>query len=151
MLQTGNFDTKEIEKIGRQEPVMGYGGFLKGVKAENQYGQNFRDLAKKSFNCWYKYLYSSNLDVSSFLLSQLLPLSIALKLQNLQLLHCFIHERFNDDISFEITCIFPHAPLTFSGNKCIVFLHFIEVLKESWKNCELSQWIIDWAMKKISH
>ena len=35
MLATGNFDTKAIEKIAKQEPVVGYGGFLKGVKAEN--------------------------------------------------------------------------------------------------------------------
>lgn len=27
---------------------MGYSGFLKGVKAENHYGQAYRDLAKRS-------------------------------------------------------------------------------------------------------
>lgn len=51
MLQTGNFDTKAIEKITKQEPVMGYGGFLKGVKSENHYGQSFKEIAKKSINC----------------------------------------------------------------------------------------------------
>lgn len=48
MLQTGNFDKKAFEQITKQEPVVGYGGFLKGVKAENQYGVSYRELAKKS-------------------------------------------------------------------------------------------------------
>jgi hypothetical protein len=32
----------------KQEPVVGYGGFLKGIKAENDYGSSFKDLAKRS-------------------------------------------------------------------------------------------------------
>lgn len=48
MLQTGDFDKKKLEQITKQEPVVGYAGFLKGVKAENQYGQSYRDLAQKS-------------------------------------------------------------------------------------------------------
>jgi hypothetical protein len=48
MLQTGEFDKKVIEKISKQEPVVGYAGFLKGVKAENDYGQSFKDIAKRS-------------------------------------------------------------------------------------------------------
>jgi hypothetical protein len=48
MLRTGDFDMKAIEKITKQEPVVGYSGFLKGVKAENHYGQAYRDLAKRS-------------------------------------------------------------------------------------------------------
>lgn len=42
MLRTGNFDKKTFEVITKQEPVVGYGGFLKGVKAENQYGVCYR-------------------------------------------------------------------------------------------------------------
>ena len=48
MLQTGQFDKKTVEKLNKQEPVVGYGGFLKGIKAENDYGSSFRDLAKRS-------------------------------------------------------------------------------------------------------
>lgn len=48
MLQTGDFDKKKFEQITKQEPVVGYGGFLKGVKAENQYGVSYRELAKKA-------------------------------------------------------------------------------------------------------
>jgi hypothetical protein len=48
MLKTGDFDKITFEQITKQEPVVGYGGFLKGVKAENQYGVSYRDLAKKS-------------------------------------------------------------------------------------------------------
>ena len=48
MLKTGDFDKKTFEKITKQEPVVGYGGFLKGVKADNQYGVSYRELAKKS-------------------------------------------------------------------------------------------------------
>ena len=48
MLQTGQFDKKQIERLNKQEPVVGYGGFLKGVKAENEYGQSYRDLAKRA-------------------------------------------------------------------------------------------------------
>ena len=33
MLKTGDFDKKTFEQITKQEPVVGYGGFLKGVKA----------------------------------------------------------------------------------------------------------------------
>lgn len=33
MLETGNFDKKTIEIMTKQEPIVGYGGFLKGVKA----------------------------------------------------------------------------------------------------------------------
>lgn len=33
MLMTGNFDKKTFEDITKKEPVVGYGGFLKGVKA----------------------------------------------------------------------------------------------------------------------
>lgn len=42
MLQTGEFDKKAIERITKQEPIVGYGGFLKGVKAENEYAQSYR-------------------------------------------------------------------------------------------------------------
>lgn len=52
MLQTGDFDKKKFEQITKQEPVVGYGGFLKGVKAENQYGVSYRELAKKSIQGW---------------------------------------------------------------------------------------------------
>ena len=52
MLQTGDFDKKKFEQITKQEPVVGYGGFLKGVKAENQYGMSYRELAKKSIQGW---------------------------------------------------------------------------------------------------
>lgn len=48
MLQTGNFDKKAIQNIKKQEPIVGYSGFLKGVKAENNYGQSYRDLAQRS-------------------------------------------------------------------------------------------------------
>ena len=48
MLQTGQFDKKAVEKMNKQEPVVGYAGFLKGVKAENDYGSSFRDIAKRS-------------------------------------------------------------------------------------------------------
>lgn len=54
MLQTGDFDKKTFEQITKQEPVVGYGGFLKGVKAENQYGVSYRELAKKSIQSWSK-------------------------------------------------------------------------------------------------
>ena len=50
MLQTGQFDKKTIQKMNKQEPVVGYAGFLKGVKAENQYGQSYRETAKRSIN-----------------------------------------------------------------------------------------------------
>ena len=33
MLGTGQFDQKAFEKVTKQEPVVGYAGFLKGVKA----------------------------------------------------------------------------------------------------------------------
>ena len=33
MLKTGQFDKKAIESMTKQEPVVGYAGFLKGVKA----------------------------------------------------------------------------------------------------------------------
>lgn len=56
MLQTGDFDKKAFEQITKQEPVVGYGGFLKGVKAENQYGVSYKELAKKSFQCWSSHL-----------------------------------------------------------------------------------------------
>ncbi len=52
MLQTGDFDKKKFEQITKQEPVVGYGGFLKGVKAENQYGVSYRELAKKATLGW---------------------------------------------------------------------------------------------------
>jgi hypothetical protein len=48
MLQTGDFDKKKLEQITKQEPVVGYAGFLQGVKAENQYGQSYRELAQRS-------------------------------------------------------------------------------------------------------
>ena len=38
--------------MNKQEPVVGYGGFLKGVRAENDYGQSFRDIAKRSIQGW---------------------------------------------------------------------------------------------------
>lgn len=34
-----------FSKQRRDEPVVGYTGFLKGVKAENEYAQVYRDLA----------------------------------------------------------------------------------------------------------
>ena len=52
MLKTGDFDKKTYEQITKQEPVVGYGGFLKGVKAENQYGVSYKELAKKSIQSW---------------------------------------------------------------------------------------------------
>ena len=48
MLQTGQIDRKAIEQMTRQEPVVGYAGFLKGAKAENHYGQSYRDVARRS-------------------------------------------------------------------------------------------------------
>ena len=48
MLQTGTFDKKKMEMITKQEPIVGYGGFLKGVKAQNQYAQSFHVLAKRA-------------------------------------------------------------------------------------------------------
>jgi hypothetical protein len=48
MLQTGQFDKKLIEQMSKQEPVVGYAGFLKGVKSENQYGSSFQNIARQS-------------------------------------------------------------------------------------------------------
>ena len=61
MLKTGDFDKITFEQITKQEPVVGYGGFLKGVKAENQYGVSYRDLAKKSIQSWFISILSNKL------------------------------------------------------------------------------------------
>ena len=50
MVQTGPLSQAGFEQTVRQEPVVGYAGFLKGVKAENQYGVSYKDLAKHSIN-----------------------------------------------------------------------------------------------------
>lgn len=48
MVRTGYGDEKLYIKERKQEPVVGYTGFLKGVKAENQYAQVYKDLAVNS-------------------------------------------------------------------------------------------------------
>lgn len=48
MMSTGRLDEKNFQKEHRQEPVVGYTGFLKGVKAENQYAQVYQQLAANS-------------------------------------------------------------------------------------------------------
>ena len=48
MIKTGNMEEKVLMKEHKQEPVVGYTGFLKGVKAENEYAQVYRDLASNS-------------------------------------------------------------------------------------------------------
>jgi hypothetical protein len=48
MMRTGNLNQKIFEDLSKQEPVVGYGGFLKGVKSENQYGQSYQQLAQNS-------------------------------------------------------------------------------------------------------
>ena len=48
MVRTGHGDEKVWMKQRREEPVVGYTGFLKGVKAENQYGKDYRELAANS-------------------------------------------------------------------------------------------------------
>jgi hypothetical protein len=48
MVRTGNTDERVFQKQQREEPVVGYTGFLKGVKAENQYAQPYQQLASNS-------------------------------------------------------------------------------------------------------
>ena len=48
MVRTGRADEKVFAKQSRPEPVVGYTGFLKGVKAENQYAQVYQQLAANS-------------------------------------------------------------------------------------------------------
>ena len=48
MVKTGNLEEKKYLKEHKHEPVVGYTGFLKGVKAENEYAQVYRDLAVNS-------------------------------------------------------------------------------------------------------
>ena len=47
-MQTGNFDEKKFNDVKRPPPVVGYCGFLKGVKAQNQYAQTYEQLARGS-------------------------------------------------------------------------------------------------------
>ena len=47
-MRTGIADEKLYERQRRQEPIVGYTGFLKGVKAENEYAQSYKDLAVNS-------------------------------------------------------------------------------------------------------
>ncbi len=53
MMRTGNLNQKIFEDLSKQEPVVGYGGFLKGVKSENQYGQSYQQLAQNSIRRWF--------------------------------------------------------------------------------------------------
>lgn len=48
MVRTGRADEKIFTKEYKQEPVVGYTGFLKGVKAQNQYAQVYQQLAANS-------------------------------------------------------------------------------------------------------
>lgn len=48
MVRTGRADENVFLKQHKQEPVVGYTGFLKGVKAENQYAQGYQQLAANS-------------------------------------------------------------------------------------------------------
>ena len=48
MVRTGQGDEKVWLKQRREEPVVGYTGFLRGVKAENEYGRDYRALAGNS-------------------------------------------------------------------------------------------------------
>lgn len=48
MITRGVGDEKLFEKERRQEPIVGYTGFMKGIKAENEYAQSYRDLAINS-------------------------------------------------------------------------------------------------------
>jgi hypothetical protein len=48
MVKTGKIEENVFLKQQKQEPVVGYTGFLKGVKAENQYAQGYQQLASNS-------------------------------------------------------------------------------------------------------
>ena len=48
MIKTGVGNQVIYEKERKQEPIVGYTGFLKGVKAENEYAQSYKDLASNS-------------------------------------------------------------------------------------------------------
>ena len=56
MLKTGNMEEKKFMKENKQEPVVGYTGFLKGVKAENEYAKVYKDLAVNSIRRWWSTL-----------------------------------------------------------------------------------------------
>ena len=44
MVRTGLGDEKLYQKERKQEPIVGYTGFLKGVKAENEYAQSYTSI-----------------------------------------------------------------------------------------------------------
>lgn len=52
MLRTGNLDENKFAQVNKNVPVVGYCGFLKGVKAENVYGLTYEQLARTSNRNW---------------------------------------------------------------------------------------------------
>lgn len=52
MLETGEIDEKILDQISKSEPIVGYAGFLKGIKSGNEYGKTFNELARTSIRKW---------------------------------------------------------------------------------------------------
>ena len=48
MMRTGTLDERKVGQMNRNAPIVGYSGFLKGVKSENQYGQTHEQLVRNT-------------------------------------------------------------------------------------------------------